>query len=61
MSHYPPPPEALRRRGLLRVETNKAPDQELVLPDNRLCEAFGQVVFDRLAHQQAAKEQEKNS
>lgn len=61
MNRYPPPPEALRRRGLLRVETNIAPGQELVLPDNLLGEAFGQALFERLAHQQAAQEQEKNS
>ena len=61
MSAYPPPPEALRRRGLLRVETNKAPGQELELPDNRLAEAFGEIAYERLmAKKQAALDEQEN-
>ncbi len=61
MSAYPPPPEALRRRGLLRAETNMAPGQGLVLPDNRLGDAFGKILFERLMARKQAEldEQEK--
>ena len=61
MSAYPPPPEALRRRGLLGVKTNKAPGQELVLPDNRLGEAFGQILFERLMARKQATLDEHES
>lgn len=60
MNRYPPPPEALRRRGLLRVETNKAQGQELVLPPNAISDAFGKALFERIHAQQQAN-QEKTS
>ena len=56
-SAYPSPPASLRKRGLLRVETNKRSDQELALPTGRLEAAFGKVLFERIiAKKQAALE-----
>ena len=56
-SAYPSPPASLRKRGLLRVETNKRSDQELALPTGRLAFTFGKVLFERIiAKKQAALE-----
>lgn len=54
----PPPPPALRRVGLLRAETNKAPHQRLILPPKAIVNAFGDELLKRLIAKQNAQEQE---
>lgn len=56
-----PVPDPLRKRGITRVFTNKAPDQELMLPPDLISQTFGKTVFERLmARKQAELDEQEN-
>ncbi len=48
-----PPPECLRKKGLLEIRDNIPPGYQLQLPPNALADAFGAALFEKFMAEQA--------